>query len=35
MKTLWQDGVEKAQRGLTTADEIVRVLLGSEDVEME
>ncbi len=33
MKTLWQDGVEKAQRGLTTAEEVSRALLGAEDIE--
>jgi len=35
MRTLWQDGLDKLQRGLTTADEIARVLLGAEDEEME
>lgn len=35
MKTLWQDGLDKLQKGLTTADEIVRVLLGAEDTEMD
>ena len=31
MKTLWEDGIEKMTNGLTTADEIARVLLGSHD----
>lgn len=35
MKTLWQDGIDKLQRGLTNADEIARVLLGSEHEEFE
>ena len=35
MKTLWQDAIEKVKRGLTTADEVARVLLGTEEVEME
>jgi len=30
MKGLWQDGIDKLQQGLTTADELVRVLLGAE-----
>jgi type II secretory ATPase GspE/PulE/Tfp pilus assembly ATPase PilB-like protein len=33
MKTLWQDGLEKAQKGLTTADEVARALLGAEDFD--
>lgn len=33
MKTLWQDGLEKAQKGLTTADEVARALLGAEDYD--
>ena len=33
MKSLWQDGVEKVQRGLTTAEEVSRALLGAEDIE--
>lgn len=32
MKTLWQDGLDKLRAGLTTADEVARVLLGTEDV---
>jgi type II secretory ATPase GspE/PulE/Tfp pilus assembly ATPase PilB-like protein len=35
MRTLWQDAVDKVKRGLTTADEVARVLLGTEEVEME
>jgi len=31
MRTLWQDGLEKLSQGLTTADEIARVLLGTEE----
>ena len=31
MRTLWEDGLEKLRSGLTTADEIARVLLGTED----
>ncbi len=31
MKTLWEDGIEKMSNGLTTSDEIARVLLGSQD----
>jgi type IV pilus assembly protein PilB len=31
MKTLWQDGLDKLRAGLTTADEIARALLGTED----
>ena len=31
MKTLWEDGIEKMANGLTTSDEIARVLLGSQD----
>jgi type IV pilus assembly protein PilB len=31
MKTLWQDGVDKALRGLTTGSEVSRVLLGAEE----
>ena len=31
MKTLWQDGLDKLSAGLTTADEIARALLGTED----
>lgn len=35
MKTLWQDAIEKVQNGLTTGDEVARVLLGSDEGEME
>jgi type II secretory ATPase GspE/PulE/Tfp pilus assembly ATPase PilB-like protein len=35
MKTLWQDAIEKVQRGLTTGDEVARVLLGTDEVEIE
>ncbi|MBV9468118.1 MAG: type II/IV secretion system protein [Abitibacteriaceae bacterium] len=35
MKTLWQDSLDKLQRGLTTADEVVRVLLGAEDTDTD
>jgi type II secretory ATPase GspE/PulE/Tfp pilus assembly ATPase PilB-like protein len=35
MKTLWQDGLDKVRRGLTTADEVARALLGAEDVAEE
>ena len=31
MRTLWQDGLEKLSQGLTTAEEIARVLLGTEE----
>lgn len=31
MKTLWEDGIEKMTHGLTTAEEIGRVLLGSQE----
>ncbi len=31
MKTLWEDGIDKMASGLTTSDEIARVLLGSHD----
>jgi type II secretory ATPase GspE/PulE/Tfp pilus assembly ATPase PilB-like protein len=34
MKSLWRDGQEKVLRGLTTAEEVARALLGAEDVEM-
>jgi type II secretory ATPase GspE/PulE/Tfp pilus assembly ATPase PilB-like protein len=33
MKTLWEDGIEKLSRGLTTAAEISRVLLGAHGAE--
>lgn len=33
MKTLWQDAMQKLARGLTTADEVARVLLGSDGTE--
>jgi type II secretory ATPase GspE/PulE/Tfp pilus assembly ATPase PilB-like protein len=33
MKTLWEDGIDKMLRGLTTADEISRVLLGAQEDE--
>ena len=33
MKTLWQDGIDKLARGLTTAEEISRVLLGAQGAE--
>jgi len=33
MKTLWQDGMDKLSRGLTTADEIARVLLGAQGTD--
>ena len=33
MKTLWEDALDKLARGLTTADEIARVLLGSDGAE--
>ena len=35
MKGLWQDGLDKLQQGLTTADELVRVLLGAEVADEE
>jgi type II secretory ATPase GspE/PulE/Tfp pilus assembly ATPase PilB-like protein len=35
MRTLWQDGLDKLRLGLTTADEIARVLLGTEDAAEE
>ena len=35
MKTLWQDALEKVKSGLTTGDEVARVLLGTDEVEME
>ena len=31
MRTLWEDGLDKLRGGLTTADEIARVLLGTEE----
>jgi len=31
MRTLWQDGLSKLRQGLTTPDEIARVLLGTEE----
>jgi type II secretory ATPase GspE/PulE/Tfp pilus assembly ATPase PilB-like protein len=34
MKSLWRDGQDKVLRGLTTAEEVARVLLGAEDVDM-
>ena len=34
MKRLWLDGEEKVLRGLTTAGEVARALLGAEDTEM-
>ena len=34
MKSLWRDGQEKVLRGLTTAGEVARALLGAEDVEV-
>ncbi|HEX8550072.1 MAG TPA: GspE/PulE family protein [Abditibacteriaceae bacterium] len=33
MRTLWQDGMDKLTRGLTTAEEISRVLLGAQSEE--
>ncbi len=30
LRTLWEDGIDKLTRGLTTADEISRVLLGAQ-----
>jgi type II secretory ATPase GspE/PulE/Tfp pilus assembly ATPase PilB-like protein len=35
MRTLWQDGLDKLRTGLTTADEVARVLLGTEDAAEE
>jgi general secretion pathway protein E len=35
MKTLWQDGLDKLTRGLTTAEEVARALLGTEDIAYE
>lgn len=35
MKTLWQDAIEKVLKGLTTGDEVARVLLGTEEVEID
>jgi type II secretory ATPase GspE/PulE/Tfp pilus assembly ATPase PilB-like protein len=32
MKTLWQDGLDKLSRGVTTAEEVARALLGTEDM---
>ncbi len=34
MRTIYQDGVDKLQNGLTTADELARVLLGNEEIEL-
>jgi len=34
MRTLYQDGVEKVQEGLISADELARVLLGTEEFEI-
>jgi type II secretory ATPase GspE/PulE/Tfp pilus assembly ATPase PilB-like protein len=34
MRTLYQDGVEKLRQGLTTAEELARVLLGNEEIEL-
>jgi type II secretory ATPase GspE/PulE/Tfp pilus assembly ATPase PilB-like protein len=31
MRTLWQDALEKLRQGLTTPDEVARVLLGTEE----
>jgi type II secretory ATPase GspE/PulE/Tfp pilus assembly ATPase PilB-like protein len=31
MTTLWQDGLDKLKRGLISADELIRVLLGAEE----
>jgi type II secretory ATPase GspE/PulE/Tfp pilus assembly ATPase PilB-like protein len=31
LRTLWDDGMDKLTRGLTTADELARVLLGAQD----
>ncbi|HEX8236552.1 MAG TPA: GspE/PulE family protein [Abditibacteriaceae bacterium] len=31
LRTLWDDGMDKLTRGLTTADELSRVLLGAQD----
>jgi len=33
MRTLWQDGIDKLLRGITTAEEVTRVLLGSEEMD--
>jgi type II secretory ATPase GspE/PulE/Tfp pilus assembly ATPase PilB-like protein len=33
MVTLWQDGISKLARGLTTTDEISRVLLGAQGTD--
>ncbi len=35
MRTLYQDGLDKLQRGITTAYEVARALLGAEDEEIE
>jgi len=35
MKTLYQDGLDKLQRGITTADEVARALLGAEDDDID
>jgi type II secretory ATPase GspE/PulE/Tfp pilus assembly ATPase PilB-like protein len=35
MRPLWQDGLDKLRNGLTTADEVARVLLGTEDAAEE
>lgn len=35
MKTLWQDALEKVKKGLTTGDEVARVLLGTDEVETD
>jgi type II secretory ATPase GspE/PulE/Tfp pilus assembly ATPase PilB-like protein len=31
MTTLWKDGLEKLRQGLTTAEEIARVVVSSDD----
>jgi len=35
LKTLWRDGIDKVLRGLTSADEVARALLGAEDPDAE